>query len=162
MKQTQDKMKSKTTPIQVLGLSTKAETCLLAEDIFTVEELIYQCSFQGERRRLLKIPGCGRVMYEEIKHKLDAYKNDNKKIDLVQEYINELEKIQKPAIKAADMDLRDYFAAKAMQSLASQSHDELCEWLDEVPEGHMGYTVNLLATVSYEIADAMLRARMEK
>ena len=57
------------------------------------------------------------------------------------------------------MTLRDYFAAKAMNALIAQSHDEICEWLDEVPEGTNGQTNNVLAKVSYELADAMLKAR---
>jgi hypothetical protein len=58
------------------------------------------------------------------------------------------------------MTLRDYFAAKAMQSLVNQSHEDLCEWLGEDPsEGYEGNTINVLVTVSYEMADAMLKAR---
>ena len=46
----------------------------------------------------------------------------------------------------AGMDLRDYFAAKAMQGLVSTTKDE--EWLaDETAE------------IAYVVADAMMKAR---
>jgi hypothetical protein len=48
------------------------------------------------------------------------------------------------------MTLRDYFAAKAMQGLA-ESFDRVAESRD--------VTANYLAIRSYEIADAMLKAR---
>ena len=55
--------------------------------------------------------------------------------------------------------LRDYFAAKAMTALVPLNHSELEEFVMEPPEGVAGYTVNLMASIAYEIADAMLRAR---
>ncbi len=54
--------------------------------------------------------------------------------------------------KEAGMDLRDYFAAKAMQAIANdllgQDNDKL--WQEEV---------NQLAQISYSVADAMMEAR---
>lgn len=47
------------------------------------------------------------------------------------------------------MDLRDYFAAKAMQSLLT--HHELC----------MKDKVEIVAEVSYKIANAMMEARKQ-
>ena len=50
------------------------------------------------------------------------------------------------------MELRDYFAAKAMQAIANdllgQDNDKL--WQEEVNE---------LAQISYSVADAMMKAR---
>jgi hypothetical protein len=51
-----------------------------------------------------------------------------------------------PTHKEEGMELRDYFAAKAMQGLLSTVKDE--EWqYDEV------------ATIAYEMADSMMEAR---
>ena len=47
------------------------------------------------------------------------------------------------------MTLRDYFAAKAIQAILTSP-----SWMENKP--------NTLAKMSYEIADAMLRAREEK
>jgi hypothetical protein len=44
------------------------------------------------------------------------------------------------------MTLRDYFAAQAMSGILTDT-------------GWMGNTVNTLANMSYEVADAMLKAR---
>jgi hypothetical protein len=44
------------------------------------------------------------------------------------------------------MTLRDYFAAKAMSGILTDT-------------GWMGNTVSTLANMSYEVADAMLKAR---
>jgi hypothetical protein len=49
----------------------------------------------------------------------------------------------------AGMDLRDYFAAKAMQKMIG------VEIGDE-------YSLNLVVTFSYEVADAMMKAREQK
>ena len=45
------------------------------------------------------------------------------------------------------MTLRDYFAAKAMQGILSQGPDN---WYEDIDD---------LATASYEVADAVLKAR---
>ena len=52
------------------------------------------------------------------------------------------------------MTLRDYFAAKAMQSKL------LCEFPRDIPDGAKGKTVSeWVAEQSYKMADAMLEAR---
>jgi hypothetical protein len=53
------------------------------------------------------------------------------------------------------MTLRDYFAAKAMQSLVTEPHDDIQDFKLEFE----GQTIDLISVVSYEIADAMLKAR---
>jgi hypothetical protein len=60
-----------------------------------------------------------------------------------------------------DMTLRDHFAALAMaQYLAEQRRDAL-----EIEKGNSPYTASLedsdIAQLSYDLADAMLRARRE-
>jgi hypothetical protein len=50
------------------------------------------------------------------------------------------------------MDLRDYFAAKAMQSLA-------CEQLGIENEEDWQTEIDRLALMSYSVADAMMEAR---
>jgi hypothetical protein len=54
------------------------------------------------------------------------------------------------------MTLRDYFAAKAMQVMAVDTHENIMEWLfdaDDMPSDLA------LAKAAYLIADAMLEAR---
>ena len=55
----------------------------------------------------------------------------------------------------AGMTLRDYFATKAMQGLMPMSQEDLEQY---VPE-HKGTTFQLIATISYDMADAMMEAR---
>jgi len=47
------------------------------------------------------------------------------------------------------MDLRDYFASKALQSLI----------LSTLPEIHVNWVINQMVKQSYDIADAMMKAR---
>jgi len=56
------------------------------------------------------------------------------------------------------MSLRDYFAAKAMQGvLANSEFEKFRQSLDEdIPEE---IQIEAIATMSYEIADAMIEAR---
>lgn len=54
------------------------------------------------------------------------------------------------------MTLRDYFAAKAMSSVAHMDHDELEELTGEY--GSMT-TIQLIAYAAFHIADVMLKAR---
>lgn len=54
------------------------------------------------------------------------------------------------------MSLRDYFAAKAMQFMVVETHENIMEWhfdADDMP------TDEALAKAAYLIADAMLKAR---
>ncbi len=51
---------------------------------------------------------------------------------------------QKVIQSVADLDMRDYFAAKAMQNY-------ICD----------DYTPDAIAKAAYEMADAMLKARLE-
>ncbi|HIC8876644.1 TPA: hypothetical protein ACW7Z1_003175 [Enterobacter hormaechei subsp. xiangfangensis] len=57
-------------------------------------------------------------------------------------------------ITSGGMSLRDYFAAKAMQSALLTSKPEN-------PLGRMDIFAQSVAEISYEMADAMLRAREE-
>lgn len=52
---------------------------------------------------------------------------------------------------ARNATLRDYFAAKAMQSLASDNHTDRSKT----------YTQKNIAELAYQLADAMLKARKE-
>lgn len=53
------------------------------------------------------------------------------------------------------MNLRDYFAAKAMQSFISTNTDAT-RTLQEAPDGSM---IDIITEASYKIADAMLKER---
>ncbi len=57
--------------------------------------------------------------------------------------------IIKEEITSGGMDLRDYFAAKAMQGLLSTTKEET--WIP-----------NDVAEISYLVADALIKAREEK
>ena len=59
-----------------------------------------------------------------------------------------------PNHRSEGMDLRDYIAVKAMQSLFdSKIIMEICQMKTEVP------LTELVATMSYDMADAMMEAR---
>ena len=53
----------------------------------------------------------------------------------------------------AGMDLRDYFAAKAMQSIVK----DLCE--EGIYCGDMQFNLKVFANAAYEMAEAMMEAR---
>lgn len=59
-----------------------------------------------------------------------------------------------PTYKEEGMDLRDYFATKAMQGILASDPDDL---------GHEDHKDNLkaIAIVSYMMADEMMKARNE-
>jgi hypothetical protein len=59
---------------------------------------------------------------------------------------------QKATLSAADLEMRDYFAAKAMQGLIAASGDS---------NGVVDYAENPIADSAYAMADSMLRARGE-
>ncbi|EIX9347146.1 TPA: hypothetical protein NIW01_004084 [Klebsiella pneumoniae] len=63
---------------------------------------------------------------------------------------NEAKYIAESAKALAGMTLRDYFAAKAMQA-----------WLSQIPPDEMEDMIHRWAENSYEMADAMLKAREE-
>ena len=55
------------------------------------------------------------------------------------------------------MDLRDYFAAKAMQSHIGLAGSSMAKELEEInPDSFM---IDHIATVAYKMADAMMEAR---
>lgn len=54
------------------------------------------------------------------------------------------------------MTLRDYFAAKAMQGMIAGANEEIIEYLDNLDD-----PMTNLATASYLMADAMLKARKQ-
>lgn len=55
------------------------------------------------------------------------------------------------------MDLRDYFAAKAMQAIIG--NDEIVKSHIEIAKGLGNEPIDVLCKESYEIADAMMKAR---
>ena len=66
-----------------------------------------------------------------------------------------------PPVKiVGEMSLRDYFAAKAMQAVLKDQYEN--DML--IGEGYVdtGMNEDICAQVSYIMADAMLKARMEK
>lgn len=48
---------------------------------------------------------------------------------------------------------REYFAAKAMQTLIAEPEENVAAWIEDEPRGD---SMILLATVAYAIADAMV------
>jgi hypothetical protein len=61
----------------------------------------------------------------------------------------------------SELDMRDYFAAKAMQAqcITDMVPGEACEALLQAASAHCQDPIDRLAINSYEIADAMLKAR---
>ena len=60
------------------------------------------------------------------------------------------------------MDLRDYFAAKAMQSILSSSEWMLALREEVADRGGDTTDASALAQAAYEIADSMLKARLTR
>ena len=90
-------------------------------------------------------------MAEQIKDGGPAFPGDQFALVVPTEYRDD-PRIHEIARKMNGMTLRDYFAAKAMQTAltacANDARDEGVGYCDHV------------ATVSYEMADAMLKARL--
>ena len=71
-----------------------------------------------------------------------------------QEWINTTDPYTMNPVSHGGMDLRDYFAAKAMQVLM-QDYLRDMEWEVDNPYEHF----NCAIEVSYRVADAMMKAR---
>lgn len=137
------------TPIQSLNLSVRAEKCLLAKGLKTVEELSFYFGEHG-MVGLLKIPNLGRRWSHEVADRVNAWmvgaldKNDPE---------------PKP-LMASDATLRDYFATKAM----TVGYERYWRGVDQMEADGITVTVpddwrDVIATNAYRLADAMLRAR---
>ena len=134
------------THIFELELSTRANNALLSYSVYengtwkhepldTIGKVI-----EKSENDLLKTPNLGRKSLNEIIYTLDVH---GLKLANYKENI----KIPKK-IPMRDLDLRDYFAAKAMQGIVDSS-------IDAVLETHR------IAESAYNIADAMMKARTE-
>ena len=135
---------SQGTPLSVLNLTVHAEHCLKRGRVYDVETLKAM-----EARDILSIPDIGKKTLQEINLALTEYENTTKpeKIEM-----NET-KHGGPAFPTQTddryfygMTLRDYFAAKYMQSLFSK-------------DGIGIQDIETIAMYSYKVADVMLRAR---
>lgn len=144
------------TPIQSLNLPVRAENCLLAKGLKTVEELSFYFGEHG-MVGLLEIPNLGRRLSHEVADRVNAWmvgaldKNDPE---------------PKP-LMASDATLRDYFAAQ--KSETSDMSMNLAQTLAaqigvSKPDGNNSmewhrFWCSAYAVHSYTMADAMLRAR---
>jgi hypothetical protein len=135
---------SQGTPLSVLNLTVHAEHCLKRGRVYDVETLKAM-----EARDILSIPDIGKKTLQEINLALTEYENTTKpeKIEM-----NET-KHGGPAFPTQTddryfhgMTLRDYFAAKYMQSLFSK-------------DGIGIQDIETIAMYSYKVADVMLKAR---
>jgi len=135
---------SQGTPLSVLNLTVHAEHCLKRGRVYDVETLKAM-----EARDILSIPDIGKKTLQEINLALTEYENTTRpeKIEM-----NET-KHGGPAFPTQTddryfygMTLRDYFAAKYMQSLFSK-------------DGIGIQDIETIAMYSYKVADVMLRAR---
>jgi len=129
-------------PIEVLGLSARAENGLKAENINTVEEAIHRLK-DGGRSSLLRIPKFGAFSANEVIGSLFFYmlrQGDN----------------PTPTTNTGKT-LRDEFAAIAMQFELERLKDALtdpdCDF--DCWEGVQEYA----AQCAYSAADAMMEAR---
>ncbi len=134
------------THIFELELSTRANNALLSYSVYengtwkhepldTIGKVI-----EKSENDLLKTPNLGRKSLNEIIYTLDVH---GLKLANYKENI----KIPKK-IPMRDLDLRDYFAAKAMQGIVDSSIDA-------------GLETHRIAESAYNIADAMMKARTE-
>ena len=137
---------NKNTHIFELELSTRANNALLSYSVYengtwkhepldTIGKVI-----EKSENDLLKTPNLGRKSLNEIIYTLDVH---GLKLANYKENI----KIPKK-IPMRDLDLRDYFAAKAMQGIVDSSIDA-------------GLETHRIAESAYNIADAMMKARTE-
>ena len=137
---------NKNTHIFELELSTRANNALLSYSIYengtwkhepldTIGKVI-----EKSENDLLKTPNLGRKSLNEIIYTLDVH---GLKLANYKENI----KIPKK-IPMRDLDLRDYFAAKAMQGIVDSSVDA-------------GLETTQIADSAYRIADAMMEARKQ-
>lgn len=127
------------TPIQSLNLTRRATNCLLAEGMTTVEQvarLIHEHGTNG----LLRIPNLGSKWALEVMAAVFAEYQSTERSN------SDDENNERPI--ALPVDLRDFFAAKAMQSLLTT--------IDEFPDEHWRTGV---AMDAYAMAEAMLAAR---
>ena len=135
---------NKNTHIFELELSTRANNALLSYSIYengtwkhepldTIGKVI-----EKSENDLLKTPNLGRKSLNEIIYTLDVH---GLKLANYKENI----KIPKK-IPMRDLDLRDYFAAKAMEGIVDSSVDA-------------GLETTQIADSAYRIADAMMKAR---
>ena len=114
--------------------------------IDTVKKLISLKEYE-----LLRVPNLGRKSLTHIKKQLEIHGltlNGN----------------IKPYFFAKDMELRDYFAAKAMQltyTFWMQDYYKLGFDAGD-DESDKTYSKSLIAETAYEMADAMLKARKEQ
>ena len=132
------------THISELGLSTRSFSGLVAyhivqpdgswqhEPLDTIGKLIQKTQYD-----LLRMPNLGRKSINEIIYVLDQHGFKLK------DYKKEIKESHKPKMK--DLEMRDYFAAKAMQTMFS--------WED------CG-TFNV-SKEAYQMADAMMEARKQ-
>jgi hypothetical protein len=136
---------NKNTHIFELELSTRANNALLSYSIYengtwkhepldTIGKVI-----EKSENDLLKTPNLGRKSLNEIIYTLDVH---GLKLANYKENI----KIPKK-IPMRDLDLRDYFAAKAMQAMLVNRNE--ASYLQSMPK------------ICYQWADAMMKARTE-
>ena len=134
------------THIFELELSTRANNALLSYSVYengtwkhepldTIGKVI-----EKSENDLLKTPNLGRKSLNEIIYTLDVH---GLKLANYKENIKIAKKIP-----MRDLDLRDYFAAKAMQGIVDSSIDA-------------GLETHRIAESAYNIADAMMKARTE-
>ena len=146
------------THIFELELSTRANNALLSYSVYengtwkhepldTIGKVI-----EKSENDLLKTPNLGRKSLNEIIYTLDVH---GLKLANYKENI----KIPKK-IPMRDLDLRDYFAAKAFQSLISNALPD-CVYYTINNQSRIEIGVEILAKDAYLFADAMMEARTE-
>ena len=128
------------TPIEVLGLTVKTRTAIQSNGLRTVEDLIADVARHG-LRSILRLPNIGGKDAIEVAECLATYlsKSGRKQV------------MEKSGAGENGVQLRDYFAAKAMQGLLANgdADEDVDDW--DWPEA--------VASNAYAMADAMLRTR---
>ena len=142
-------MNTEHTPIQTLNLSVRAENCLLAEGLKTVEDLSFYFRENGVIG-LLKIPNLGRKWAHEVADRVNAW------------LVNAPDKGSQEAkpLMASDATLRDHFADKALP-LAMEDYRLCIGFTAKDIDWETRGGLSVVASRAYQLADAMLRARGE-
>ena len=150
------------THISELGLSTRSFSGLVAyhivqpdgswqhEPLDTIGKLIQKTQYD-----LLRMPNLGRKSINEIIYVLDQHGFKLK------DYKKEIKESHKPKMK--DLEMRDYFAVKAMPIVVSIWNDVIKNNPDQDWEHPTIETSDyaLIANDCYQIANAMMEARKQ-
>ncbi|MBW1249000.1 hypothetical protein I7860_20180 [Pseudomonas tolaasii] len=129
-----------------MGLTVRTINVLKCENILTLDELVKRSHLD-----LLQIPNMGKKSAQEIANAIQAHglRLKDGPAPIARQAATE-------SSRPLEMNLRDYFAAKAMQGYLANAWQ--AETLDSLGESS-AQQMATVAEISYAMADAMLAAR---